>query len=141
MSEPELLQPGDYLHLIRLFVNKGDVFSIETDVPDVKRDYILEYLASVMSNPLIQAKVLSSRLAGQLFYETVGRFVLECMHQVKFASQRVSGEREQIEKTKEWSMQKKRGNWQSLVKSIADKHEEDGFDIDFLKKRFQSGVH
>ena len=135
MAESELLQPGDYLHLIRLFVNKGDVFSIETDVPEMKRDYILEYLASIMNNPLIQAKVLSSRLAGQIFYETVGRFVLECLHAEQFANQRVSGERGQIEKTKEWSMQKQRGNWQSLVKSIADKHEEDGFDIDFLKKR------
>ena len=131
------LQPGNYIHLIRKFVDKGDVFGIETDVPDVKRDPILEYLSGIMNNPLIQAKVLSSRLVGQIFYETVGRFVLECLHQTQFANQRVSGERGQMEKMREWAIQKKRDSWQSLVNSIADKHEEDGFDIDFLKKRFQ----
>ena len=131
------LQPGNYIHLIRKFVDKGDVLGIETDVPDVKRDPILEYLSGIMNNPLIQAKVLSSRLVGQIFYETVGRFVLECLHQTQFANQRVSGERGQMEKMREWAIQKKRDSWQSLVNSIADKHEEDGFDIDFLKKRFQ----
>ena len=131
------LQPGNYIHLIRKFVDKGDVLGIETDVPFVKGDPILEYLSDIMNNPLIQAKVLSSRLAGQIFYETVGRFVLECLHQTQFANQRVSGERGQMEKMREWAMQKKRDSWQSLVNGIADKHEEDGFDIDFLKKRFQ----
>ena len=131
------LQPGNYIHLIRKFVDKGDVLGIETDVPFVKGDPILEYLSDIMNNPLIQAKVLSSRLAGQIFYETVGRFVLECLHQTQFANQRVSGERGHMEKMREWAMQKKRDSWQSLVNGIADKHEEDGFDIDFLKKRFQ----
>lgn len=131
------LQPGNYIHLIRKFVDKGDVLGIETDVPFVKGDPILEYLSDIMNNPLIQAKVLSSRLAGQIFYETVGRFVLECLHQTQFANQRVSGERGQMEKMREWAMQKRRDSWQSLVNGIADKHEEDGFDIAFLKKRFQ----
>lgn len=131
------LQPGNYLHLIKRFVDKGDVFEIEKDVPDSHSDAILEYLSDIMHNPFIQAKVLSNRLAGQIFYETVGRFVLECLHKEQFANQRVSGERGQIEKTREWAMQKQRDSWQSLVASIANKHEEDGFDIDFLKKRFQ----
>lgn len=131
------LQPGNYLHLIKRFVDKGDVFEIEKDVPDIQPDAILGYLSDTMHNPFIQAKVLSSRLAGQIFYETVGRFVLECLHKEQFANQRVSGERGQIEKTREWAIQKQRDSWQSLVASIANKHEEDGFDIDFLKKRFQ----
>ena len=131
------LQPGNYLHLIKRFVDKGDVFEIEKDVPDSHSDAILEYLSDIMHNPFIQAKVLSNRLAGQIFYETVGRFVLECLHKEQFANQRVSGERGQIEKTREWAIQKQRDSWQSLVASIANKHEEDGFDIDFLKKRFQ----
>lgn len=133
-----LLQPGDYLQLLKLFVDKGEVLSIEKDVPYPNHDPILDYLSEIMNNPLIQAKVLSSRLAGKIFYETVGRFVLECMHEVQFANQRTMGERGQIEKTREWAMQKKRDNWQSLLSAIKDKHEEDGFDIDFLKKRFMN---
>lgn len=76
----EYLQPGQYLHYIRQFVDKGDVVEVEKDVPDVRKDALLEYLSDIMHNPLIQAKVLSSRLVGQIFYETVGRFVLECLH-------------------------------------------------------------
>lgn len=138
MSPPHL-QPGNYLQLIKRFVDKGDVFEIEKDVLDIQHDAILEYLSNIMHNPFVQAKVLSSRVAGQIFYETVGRFVLECLHKEQFANQCVSGERGQIEKTREWAMQKQRDSWQSLVAGIADKHEEDGFDIDFLKKRFQHG--
>lgn len=82
----EYLQPGQYLHYIRQFVDKGDVVEIEKDVPDVRKDYLLEYLSDIMHNPLIQAKVLSSRLVGQIFYETVGRFVLECLHAENFAN-------------------------------------------------------
>lgn len=133
-----LLQPGDYLQLLKLFVDKGEVLSIEKGVPYPNHDPILDYLSEIMNNPLIQAKVLSSRLVGKIFYETVGRFVLECMHEVQFANQRTMGERGQIEKTREWAMQKKRDNWQSLLSAIKDKHEEDGFDIDFLKKRFMN---
>lgn len=131
------LEPGEYLHLIRRFVDKGDVFEIEKEVPGILEDKLLEYLSDIMHNPLIQAKVLSSQLTGQIFYETVGRFVLECLHEEQFANQRVSGERGQVEKTREWAMQKRRDSWQSLVEAIGSKHEEDGFDIDFLKKRFQ----
>ncbi|MGX8683400.1 MAG: hypothetical protein ACSW77_06260, partial [Bacteroidales bacterium] len=62
-----LLQPGDYLQLLKLFVDKGEVLSIEKDVPYPNHDPILDYLSEIMNNPLIQAKVLSSRLAGKIF--------------------------------------------------------------------------
>ena len=81
MSPPHL-QPSNYLQLIKRFVDKGDVFEIEKDVLDIQHDAILEYLSNIMHNPFVQAKVLSSRVAGQIFYETVGRFVLECLHNV-----------------------------------------------------------
>ena len=130
------LQPGEYLHLIKLFVDKGDVVEMKDDVAVFQQDELLVYLAEIMRHPFIQAKVLSSRLAGQIFYETVGRFVLECLHAEQFANQRVSGERGQVEKTREWSMQKRKDAWQSLIERVGEQHEEDGFDIDFLKKRF-----
>ena len=62
------LQPGEYLHLIKLFVDKGDVVEMKDDVAVFQQDELLVYLAEIMRHPFIQAKVLSRRLAGQIFY-------------------------------------------------------------------------
>ena len=73
----------DYLTILDRFVTRGDVFEFETSVQmDFPRaidfDPILVYLQKMMKDPLIQSLVLGSRLAGKVFYEVVGRFVLEC---------------------------------------------------------------
>lgn len=120
-----------YLHLIKQFTDRGDIFTLEISDP------ILEYLHQTMNNPLIQSQVLSSRLAGKIFYETIGKFVLDCLHQEQFASQRAISERNQIEKTKEWTEVKKEKHWQSLLDTTSEKHKEDGFDLEFVKKKFQ----
>ena len=77
--------PNDYLALIDRFVKYGDVFGIETSAPGYYHiDPLLQYLQDIMNDPLVQSRVLSSRLAGKVFYEIIGRFVLECLHQVLF---------------------------------------------------------
>lgn len=127
-----------YLHLIKQFTDRGDVFTLDfKETPELK-DPILLYLHHIMSDPLIQSKVLSSRLAGKIFYETIGKFVLDCLHREQFASQRAISEKKQIEKTKEWTEAKKEDHWQTLLDTTGEKHKEDGFDLDFLKKRFQA---
>ncbi len=135
--------PTDYLTLLDRFINLGDVFEFETSVQmdfprAIKKDPILEYLQHLMKDPLIQSKVLSSRLAGKVFYEVVGRFVLECLHDQNFINQMAIGEQTQMEKMLEWSMQKKQDTWQSLLQQLGEKYKEDEFDIDFLKRRFKN---
>ena len=127
-----------YLHLIKQFTDRGDVFTLDfKETPELK-DPILLYLHHIMSDPLIQSKVLSSRLAGKIFYETIGKFVLDCLHREQFASQRAISEKKQIEKTKEWTEAKKEDHWQTLLNTIDKKHKEDGFDLDFMKKKFRA---
>lgn len=127
-----------YLHLIKQFTDRGDVFTLDfKETPELK-DPILLYLHHIMSDPLIQSKVLSSRLAGKIFYETIGKFVLDCLHREQFASQRAISEKKQIEKTKEWTEAKKEDHWQTLLDTTGEKHKEDGFDLDFLKKKIPS---
>ena len=133
---------NDYLYYIRRFVEMGDVLEIEKDVAiefawELYDDPILRYLSKLMSDPIIQAAVLSSKLAGQVFYETVGRFVAECLHTEEFINQRFFTERKEAGKTTEWSMGKRQDNWQTLLAAIDEKHRDDGFDINFMKKRFQ----
>lgn len=134
--------PTDYLSMLERFVQNGDVFELETNVQmDLPRaihgDPILLYLQRLMKDPLIQSRVLGSRLAGKVFYEVVGRFVLECLHDQRFINQLAIGEQTQMEKMMEWSMQKKQQNWQSLLQQLGEKYKEDGFDLDFMKRRFK----
>ena len=137
------LTPHNYLHFIKQFVETGDVVDIEKDVAvdwdwKIYYDPILHYLHRVMSDPLVQSIVLSSKLAGQIFYESTGRFVAECLHAEEFANQRSMGERVQAGKMTEWSMQRKMDGWQSLLSEIDKKHGDDGFDLDYMKKKFRN---
>ncbi len=52
-------------------------------------------------------------------------------------NQRFFTERKEAGKVTEWSMQKKQDNWQSLLAAIDEKHRDDGFDIDYMKKQFK----
>ena len=118
--------PTDYLTMLERFVTNGDVFEFETNVQmdfprAINYDPILLYLQRLMKDPLIQSRVLGSRLAGKVFYEVVGRFVLECLHDQKFINQMAIGEQTQMEKMMEWSMQKKQDTWQSLLQQLGEK--------------------
>ncbi len=135
------LSLNDYLYYIRRFVEIGDVLEIEKDVAvefawKMYDDPILGYLSKLMNDTVVQSAVLSSKLAGQIFYETVGRFVAECLHAEGFANQRFFTERKEAGKVTEWSVQKKKDNWQSLLASIDEKHHDDGFDTDFINRQF-----
>ena len=135
--------PTDYLTMLERFVTNGDVFEFETNVQmdfprAINYDPILLYLQRLMKDPLIQSRVLGSRLAGKVFYEVVGRFVLECLHDQKFINQMAIGEQTQMEKMMEWSMQKKQDTWQSLLQQLGEKYNEDEFDLDFMKRRFKN---
>ena len=141
MVDPKF-SPGDYLTLLDRFVRYGDVFEFETDVEleswqTIRLDPLLVYLQGLMKDPYIQSRVLSSRLAGKVFYEMVGKFVLDCLHGEKFINQLTIGEQTQMEKMMEWSMPKKQDSWQSLLQQLGEKYKEDGFDADFLKRRFK----
>ena len=134
--------PTDYLTMLDRFVTNGDVFefenSVQMDFPRaINYDPILVYLQRLMKDPIIQSRVLGSRIAGKVFYEVVGRFVLECLHDQRFINQMAIGEQTQMEKMMEWSMGKKQQNWQSLLQQLGEKYKEDEFDLEFMKRRFK----
>lgn len=129
------LSPTAYLMLLDQFVKTGEVFDYETVYID---DPILHYLYQLVKDPLIQSRVLGSRLAGKVFYEVVGRFVLECVHERTFVSQVSIGEQTEMGKMMNWSMHYRERQWQSLLQQLDEMHKDDGFDIDFLKKRFKN---
>ncbi len=133
---------GAYLKMLENFVKTGEQPEIETDVMtdyawQMYDDPILHYIVEVTHDAMIQARVLTSKLAARVFYESMGRFVVDCLHEQNFCNQKAWSERQEMAKTCEWSMQKKKDNWQSLIAAIDEKHSEDGFNKEFVKKLFQ----
>jgi len=133
---------GEYLKLLENFVKNGEQPEIETDVLtdypwQMYNDPILRYIVEVTHDPMIQSRVLTSKMAGRIFYESMGRFVVDCLHEQQFCNQKSWSERNEMGKTCEWSHQKKHDNWQSLITAIDEKHKEDGFNKEFIKKLFQ----
>ena len=136
------LTAGEYLKLLENFVKSGELPEIETDVLtdypwQMYNDPILRYIVEVTHDPMVQARVLTNKMAGKIFYETMGRFVVDCLHEEKFFTQKSWSERNEMGKTCEWSQQKKRDSWQVLISAIDEKHKEDGFNKEFMKKLFQ----
>ncbi|MCR4852664.1 MAG: kinase [Prevotella sp.] len=136
------LTAGEYLKLLENFVKSGEQPEIEADVLtdypwQMYDDPILRYIVEVTHDPMIQSRVLTSKMAGKIFYESMGRFVIDCLHEEQFCNQKSWSERNEMGKTCEWSLQKKKDNWQSLIAAIDEKHKEDGFDKKFMKKLFQ----
>jgi len=136
------MSAGDYLKLLENFVNSGEQPEIDTDVLtdypwQMYDDPILRYIVEITHDPMIQARVLTSRMAGKVFYKSMGRFVVDCLHEQKFSKQKAWSEYNEMGKTCEWSQQKRKDHWQALLTSIEEKHQEDGFNKEFFEKLFQ----
>ena len=135
-----------YLKMLEIFVDTGEVAGQGEVFPEYKPwrefpDPMVAYLVKLMSSDDIKVRVLGDRLCGKVFYTTVGRFVVECVHYQQFLSQRQWTERKQMQEALDWSLKRREEeqSWQSLLASIGEKHEDDGFDQKYFERRFAQG--
>ena len=132
-----------YLKMVEDFVASGEVPSEgdtvkSPDAPwDSFDDPLLAYLIRLMSDPMVQVKVLSSKAAGKVFFVTVGRFVVSCLHNTKFESKRTWTEYQQSREVPDFSVGERR-HWESLVANIGERHKDDGFDEKFFTQLFST---
>lgn len=134
-----------YLKMLEIFINTGEIagkgIAWTEDKPWREyKDPLLQYLVRLMSDAEIKARVLVDKFAGKIFYTTVGRFVVDCVHYEQFLSQRQWTERNNMKEVVQWSTERKIQAWQSLLAEIGEKHEDDGFDKEFFEKRFSRGT-
>ncbi len=136
-----------YLKMVEDFVSNGEIPAKSEAVksPDAPwatfNDPLLDYLIRLMSDPVVQVKVLSSKAAGKIFYITVGRFVVSCLHNTQFESKRTWTEYHQSCEVPDYSpadSSYERRHWQSLVADISERHKEDGFDEQFFTQLFST---
>ena len=87
-----------YLKMLEIFVETGEIAGkgVAWAEDEPWREYsdpMLQYLVRLMSDAKTKAMVLGDKLCGKIFFSTVGRFVVDCIHYQQFLSQRQWTER------------------------------------------------
>lgn len=133
-----------YLKVVADFVATGEVPDVENVGKSVYApwatfdDPLLGYLKRLMSDPVVQVKVLSGKAAARLFYVTVGRFVVNCLHNTQFESKRTWTEYRHSCEVADFSPDKERRHWESIVAEVGERHGDDGFDKQFFTQLFST---
>lgn len=136
-----------YLKLIEIFCETGEMAGRGVIWPEDKPwleydDPLMKYLTQLMSKPEIKVKVLSSKMCANIFYASVGRFVINFIKHRKFSVQRQWTERKKVsEAATQWNVELPGEEdfnkaWQTLLQEIDSRHSQDGFDRSFHEHQF-----
>lgn len=136
-----------YLKLIEIFCETGEMAGRGVIWPEDKPwleydDPLMKYLTQLMSKPEIKVKVLSSKMCANIFYASVGRFVINFIKHRKFSVQRQWTERKKVsEAAIQWNVEHPGEEdfnkaWQTLLQEIDSRHSQDGFDRSFHEHQF-----
>ncbi len=132
-----------YLKLLEIYVEDGNIPKYleqlrEQHPFESGDDPLMDYLVRLLENGKIRQLIGTSRLKKKVFYSSAGRFITECVHQLKFQNQRAWTEHHNIERMMEWSDEKRQMEWRSVLQQVDEKHRNDGFDTTFLQQMFGS---
>lgn len=141
---------SEYFKMLDIFCETGEIAGKGVAWPEDEpwREYedpMLQYLTKLFSDPEVKARVLSSRMCAKVFYTTVGRFIVDCMHRQNFLSQSLRVEAQKMKeveclKTFKNGKEDEEKHWQKLITAISEKRGEDGFDGEFFKHMFNSEI-
>lgn len=132
--------PRSFIFIIDQFLENGDVpiglvsedgtLNVDVDEP------MIRYILSIISDPNIKARVLSSKIMALAFRDMMVTFIVDVCEKVKYQYSRASGEMNRAEGTKDWSIEKRQRGTEALLKQLDEEHREDGFDKEFFEKLF-----
>lgn len=133
-----------YFKMLEVFCATGEIAGRGVAWPEDEpwREYddpMQQYLARLMADPEVKVRVLSSRLCSKVFFTTVGRFIVDCMHHQAFLSQTMRVEARKMKEVEDLS-QHDHSSWQKLIADIGEKHKDDGFDGEFHKRMFSQQI-
>ena len=133
-----------YFKMLETFCETGEIAGRGVAWPEDEpwREYddpMLQYLTKLMSDPEIKVRVLSSRTCAKVFFTTVDRFIVDCMHHQAFLSQSLRVEARKMKEVADTENADER-HWQKWITAIGEKHEGDGFDGEFYKQLFSRPV-
>ncbi len=152
-TSKDLADAQYYLKILDNFCKTGQV--IMPDSPgnvmpwntqeDPLKDYLVHLFSLKVTLPTgeevqkFNRQVVNSKLKSKVFYDSVGKFVVECVHHIRFQRQRAWTESHRAEDVLDWTPFKRMSEevWRPLLDQLEDEHGKDGFDKPFFLWLFQ----
>ena len=152
-TNKDLVESQFYLKMLDDFCKSGQVKipdPASTVMPwDLKEDPLKDYLIHLFTLKVtiaetgeevqkFQRQVVNSRIKSKIFYETVGKFIVECVHHMRFQRQRAWTESHRADDVLDWTPFRRMNEevWRSLLDQIDEEHRNDGFDKTFFLRLF-----
>ncbi len=151
-NNKDLADAQYYLKMLDDFCKTGQVVipdSSADSMPwntkeDPLKDYLVhlfhsEFNANLDGNPKFPQQVKNSKIKAKIFYESVGKFIVECVHHIRFQRQRAWTENHRADAVLDWTSFKRMDEevWHPLLDQLETEHEKDGFDKTFFVRLFQ----
>lgn len=152
-TNKDLIESQFYLKMLDDFCKSGQVKipdPTSTVMPwDLKEDPLKDYLIHLFTLKVtiaetgeevqkFQRQVVNSRIKSKIFYETVGKFIVECVHHMRFQRQRAWTESHRADDVLDWTPFRRMNEevWRPLLDQIDEEHRNDGFDKTFFLRLF-----
>jgi hypothetical protein len=150
-NNKDLAEAQYYLKMLDDFCKSGQV-----KVPDptgtampwnLKEDPLKDYLIHLFTLKVtieetgeevqkFVRQVVNSKIKSKVFYDSVGKFIVECVHHMRFQRQRAWTESHRADDVLDWAPFKRMDEqvWLPLLDQLEQEHAEDGFDKPFFLK-------
>ncbi len=156
-NNKDLAEAQYYLNMLGDFCKTGQVVIPDSPgnvIPwntqeDPLKDYLIHLFGSEFNTTekpcsgkdvsKFSLQVVNSKLRAKVFYDTVGKFVVECVHHIRFQRQRAWTEIHRAENVLDWTPFNRMDEeqWRPLLDQLEEDHGKDGFDKSFFLRLFQ----
>lgn len=142
-----------YLKMLDDFCKTGRVIMPELPAQvmpwNTKEDPLKDYLVHLFNLKITIAtgeevqkfmcQVVNSKIKAKVFYDCVGKFVVECVHHIRFQRQRAWTAYHRAEDVLSWTSFRRmdRQVWYPLLNQLEQDYGADGFDKPFFVRLFQ----
>ena len=153
-NNKDLAEAQYYLKMLGDFCKTGQVIipdSPQNAMPwntqeDPLKDYLVHLFTLKVTIPSTGEEVqkfcrqvVNSKIKSKVFYDSVGKFIVECVHHIRFQRQRAWTENHRAEEVLDWTNFKRMDEqvWHPLLDQLEQEHGEDGFDKSFFLRLFK----
>ena len=151
-TNKDLAEAQYYLKMLDDFCKTGQVVIPEPSANVMpwylKDDPLMDYLVHLFTLEVtlctgekvrkFEKQVVNSKIKSKVFNDSVGKFIVECVHHIRFQRQRAWTENHRAEDVLDWTNFKRMDEnvWHPLLDQLAMEHEDDGFDKPFFIRLF-----
>ena len=153
-NNKDLAEAQYYLKMLGDFCKTGQVIipdSPQNAMPwntqeDPLKDYLVHLFTLKVTIPSTGEEVqkfcrqvVNSKIKSKVFYDSVGKFIVECVHHIRFQRQRAWTENHRAEEVLDWTNFKRMDEqvWHPLLDQLEQEHGDDGFDKPFFLRLFK----